>query len=454
MPLSDIVNIQISTDSANPTRKGFGTMLVLSTSAPWGDLVRSYLSTDDMIDDGFEDGGAEVLAAGAAFRQNPRPEKVKVGRLTSGPTLQYTLDPQTIASNTLYKVRVSGPGMVETIVSIDSGGGATNDSIVAALETAINAVASNNYTAAVVAGGGDTDTLTVTADAASDWFSLEVLDLDLLAIRMTHASPGTLAAQLSAINLEDDDWFGLVNPYQSEAMMADVADWVEENEKAYIVASNDSRGPTGADGNGDIFDDIQTAAYARTTGWYHPAPDQFLDAALFGKVLPLDPGSWTLAFKTLAGVDATTLNGTQQGHLRDKYANYYYTVAGLNQTSNGKQTGAGSYLDLVQSSDYLKDRIATAVFRVLANATKVPYTDEGVAQVVGAIRGVLLRNVTTPARPLAILAADPTPVVSAPKVADVDDADKADRLLPDITFSAEFSGAIHKVSPVKGTISV
>jgi hypothetical protein len=41
----------------------------------------------------------------------------------------------------------------------------------------------------------------------------------------------------------------------------------------------------------------------------------------------------------------------------------------------------------------------------------------------------------------------------APKVKDVSSADRANRVLPDVTFSATLAGAIHAVE-ILGTISV
>ena len=51
------------------------------------------------------------------------------------------------------------------------------------------------------------------------------------------------------------------------------------------------------------------------------------------------------------------------------------------------------------------------------------------------------------------LAADPAPVVTAPKVADVAAADKVARRLPDIDFTATLAGAVHEVV-ISGVISV
>ena len=52
-----------------------------------------------------------------------------------------------------------------------------------------------------------------------------------------------------------------------------------------------------------------------------------------------------------------------------------------------------------------------------------------------------------------ILAADPAPTVTVPKVADVSAADKTARLLPDMKFTGTLAGAIHKVT-ITGVVSV
>ena len=50
-------------------------------------------------------------------------------------------------------------------------------------------------------------------------------------------------------------------------------------------------------------------------------------------------------------------------------------------------------------------------------------------------------------------AADPAPTVDAPLASAVSANDKAQRLLPDVTFTAVLAGAIHEVQ-VRGTVTV
>ena len=79
---------------------------------------------------------------------------------------------------------------------------------------------------------------------------------------------------------------------------------------------------------------------------------------------------------------------------------------------------------------------------------KVPFTDPGIAQVEGAVRGVLNQSVGQ-----GILSEDPEFTVTVPKAADVSTVDKSNRLLPDVKFTGTLAGAIHEVD-IDGTVSV
>jgi hypothetical protein len=143
----------------------------------------------------------------------------------------------------------------------------------------------------------------------------------------------------------------------------------------------------------------------------------------------------------------TSISSTQEGVVKGKHGNTYTEVAGFNITNPGK-VASGEFIDVVFGRDALQARIQEAVFAVLVSVRKVPYTDTGVDMVVAAVKGVLATFVTS-----GFLAADPAPVVVAPKVKDVAQSDRANRLLPDVDFSATLAGAIQAVE-ISGRISV
>jgi hypothetical protein len=188
-------------------------------------------------------------------------------------------------------------------------------------------------------------------------------------------------------------------------------------------------------------------AYSRTALMYHPSPANMAGAAWLGRVLPLEPGSESWKGKTLQGVTPVTLTATHRVNLRAKKCNTYQTVAGIGITWEGT-TADGDFVDVTRGLDWLEDDMTKAVFEAITGSDKIAYTDQGVAQIEGVIRGSLEAAVSK-----GILAADPAPDVEVPKVANISSANKALRLLPDVKFSATLAGAIHKVD-IDGVVSV
>lgn len=290
------------------------------------------------------------------------------------------------------------------------------------------------------------DPLIITGTATKEWFSIEVVDITAMAILQDHVDPG-LATDLTAIALEDNDWYALITLYNSDAYVKAAAAWVEANKKIYIADINDSLAVTQAVGGGDTMDDLFALTYARTMVAYHPSPASMFAAAWFGRVLPLEPGSESWKFKTLSGVTAVSLTGTHRTNLVNKNGNSYQTNGGRNITIEGT-TCDGDFMDVTRGLDWLDDDMTAAVFGALAGADKIPYTDAGVAVVENEVRGSLKRAIRR-----GILADDPAPVVTVPKVADVSTGNRASRILPDVKFTGTLAGAIHKVVII-GKVSV
>ena len=88
------------------------------------------------------------------------------------------------------------------------------------------------------------------------------------------------------------------------------------------------------------------------------------------------------------------------------------------------------------------------IYARLTNAKKIDYTDDGVAIIENEIRAQLSEGITT-----TFLTDDPAPVVTVPKVVDVNPNDRAARFLPGIRFTAQVAGAIHKLQ-IRGQVTV
>jgi hypothetical protein len=325
----------------------------------------------------------------------------------------------------------------------------SNDVLIAMLKQALNNVVGKNFTAVQTAGVGETDTLTVTADAAGDWFSIAVADLRLLSNAQTHADPG-VATDLTAIQAAPTGWYALHTFFNSKAYVSAAAAWVESNgngqlRRIYHADTCDSLALTQSVGTGgnDTADGINTLDYARTSVWYHPDPSAMFAGRFAGRVLPVLPGGVQAAHKALAGIAAVELTSTWYTNITAKNANSYSSFAsGTADTFLGK-TGSGEWWDVVRNDDYVNDAIRVAKYNVLHQNDVVPMDDGGVALMEAALRGVLKdaenRRIYTDI------------VINAPLASAISTANRTARRLP-IPWSATRVGAV-VFATATGTVS-
>lgn len=94
MPIEDIVNVEITVNTVTVAQQGFGVPLVLGP-APFTDRVREYSSSTwqtELVDDGVAADSPTYGAVAAMMSQNPKPRRVKVGRVEEGDGLTAALD--------------------------------------------------------------------------------------------------------------------------------------------------------------------------------------------------------------------------------------------------------------------------------------------------------------------------------------------------------------------------
>lgn len=256
----------------------------------------------------------------------------------------------------------------------------------------------------------------------------------------------TWAAALSAILTENADWYGLVISSRADADIAAVAAWTESNKKLYSTSSADT---DILSGTGDIAETLEAAAYERTFLTYHSltgtGTDVVPEAAVLGKMFGgYEPGAATWAYKTLAGVPVDLLTPAQITTALGKNCNVYTAIAGVNVLQMGK-VASGEFADVIHGLDWLKARIQQLVFTPLANTAKVPYTNAGIEVIASAVRTALQEGVAS-----SLLSSF---TVTAPQVSEVSSADRGNRILPNVNFTAVLAGAVHTVE-VDGVVTV
>ena len=166
-----------------------------------------------------------------------------------------------------------------------------------------------------------------------------------------------------------------------------------------------------------------------------------------GRLFPTDPGSENWAFKTLAGVPADNLTDNQIHAVENKNCSVYTPIFGLNLTQFGKLPG-GEWIDITRGTDALTNDLQVGVLALQANSLKVPFTDAGIDMYRSVIASSLKRFTDA-----GFLAESPAPYISLPKAAAVGATDKANRNLPNVSFSATLAGAINATT-INGVLSV
>lgn len=257
-----------------------------------------------------------------------------------------------------------------------------------------------------------------------------------------------VAASLNAIASENNSWYGLLVDQAMSSDFDDVAAWVETNKKLFIVWTTDANTPD-ASKITDPASVLKAMGYDRSAVIFHIAPsagDDYPDAAWMGEGFPYEPGTSTWAYKSLKGVTPDSITGAKESALQGKNCNYYSEVGGVNITQEGK-VASGEWIDIIIGTDWIEARLREAVYSALVNNRKIPYDDSGITLIEGLVKGVLNQ-----AAAAGILQADSI-VVTVPRYADIPQADKLARRLPDVKFTALYQGAIHRTT-INGTISV
>ena len=179
----------------------------------------------------------------------------------------------------------------------------TANEIVAELVDLINDPASNVPVNATNLNDGS---LSIQSDNLINTFSISVspdimsYDKGLKILALTPVN--SASTDLTAINNANNTWYALISTSRDVNDVLDVAAWVEARIKLFGTASADSviiNSQPGADTT-SIAAKLGQLGYVRSFVMYHQdANYDYPEAAWFGAVLPLEPGSETWKFKQL-----------------------------------------------------------------------------------------------------------------------------------------------------------
>lgn len=425
--LTDIIDIQISRETAAVAQTNFNVPLFISAHLNFPERARTYSSLTAVGED-FASTDTAYIAAQKLFGQTLKPANIIIGRRQiPGATLSVT----TVAVGVSYTVTISGFQFSYTSVALD-----TAVEIVEGLKTA--------YEVSPVSGVTFTDNTDGTATITStvDWSLKVSSNLATAAQPTTESWPDAI----DAVQAVDDTWYALTIESHLTADVLAAAGNIEAKKKIYGTSSSalDIKGTVTT----DLFSQLQALGYQRTFGlWSATADAEYPECAWIGYQLQEQPGSNTWAYKTLSGVTVSKLTDTESKNIQDKNGNTYETVGGLNTTIGGKMFG-GEFIDVMVFVDWLEQRMKERLWFRMANSKKIPYTAAGAAIIEAEIRAQLNDGIRAGG-----LADSPAPIVTVPDVLSVAANLRAQRIFEGITFEARLAGAIHFVK-IRGTVTV
>jgi hypothetical protein len=353
-----------------------------------------------------------------------------------------------------YKLATSRANAV-ALTAIDitaaAGGGthtlqrAQNDVIIAQLVQGLGDIVDANFTAVQTVGAGQTDTLRATG-AANEWFSLEIIDPDIMSNIQSHAAPSdvTLADDLDAILRADSSWYCLITLYNSAAYVLAAAAFIESNGRIYVFDSCDSEGATEPLSTAtDVFKQALALNLGGTMGVYHPSPADFVASAWMGGWLPTNPGQANTKFQELTLVNPVALTDDHKVNLRAKRANSYeQVVTDYAFTWEGTVfSTVFKFLDIRRNADFYQDESLKAQLGVFKANPIVRYDPDGVSLLAAAQRGV---NELMVGQGVLREGA----IVTAESPDDAEPTDVEERNYAGLKSTGEFAGAINTVKPI------
>jgi Protein of unknown function (DUF3383) len=249
-------------------------------------------------------------------------------------------------------------------------------------------------------------------------------------------NPTDLTTALNTLIKTHNDWYYLVCPEQGDDEILALAEWVKTQDKFYFASTSNK--------------DLDGLNHENVFILVHNEPEKYPAEALVGNIAPREIGSYTVTFKTLNGINPATYDTAEIDAIHEKNFATYIREGGVNIVSAGKTT-SGEYVDVVQSTHYIKARMTENVFGLLTRSPKVPFTDAGIAQVVAEVERTLKDAFLN-----GIIAEEdgvPMFTVTAPTRAEVPPNDRANRHLPDVKWTATIAGAVEDVD-IAGVLQI
>lgn len=466
MSYSPVVTVEIAINAVNLTQQGFGTPIFICTHNQYNDRVREYSLLEEVAED-FGTTHNAYIAASQFFKNSPAPAVIKIGRRVG--EIQAIPSIPSLTSDTTYNMSVisrtegASPYSVSVVhnnVAI-IGREAVCDAIVAALNGLTGFTAeflasrrnSGDASIVVVTSLDDDETMTAITSATGGEVGLPPT--------FTNSFVGTEApvASYAAIKSFDNDFYFVTHEMrpttQNIPFLVALSNLVEADTKIYFVSSDRIEDIDNEDVNSSFFYHAFYSGLDHTVTFWHHQSSEFVECYYVGYNAPFDAGTVTWCNLRVNGLPPSSqpnntskpLTTTQLGRLMDRKANFIQRDAGVNVIRIGT-VASGEWIDTIRGVHWLTEDMTVAIKSLLFNqkGKKIPYTNQGIAQVREVIASSLQRAVN---RNFLSSYTIQMPLLGQEGASY---QDFVDRVLRNVKFTGILAGAIHMVQ-VNGQVT-
>ena len=483
LPLSDIVQVDISVSPTLAPLAGFGELLFFTSEAKvlekisLAERARLFGSLKE-VQDSLPGATETIKAATSFFSQTPQPSMFTVGvtaqadyksALTSGVLDAAAVVAAMGTTEHKFKIQIDNDASEKEVSVTLAATDSTLEKIAAKVKTGLDAAYTTNKPSCVVSGdrlviqgwtAGSAGKMSfASAGASNDCSRILKLTVADGAVRTDGGAAEdfnfALSACLDARNsfvavATESKMRDTTTPNKS---VGDIAGWCEANKKLFMNTTNDVKVMDSATAATTVAASLQAKAYRYTITTFGIDSEEYPSVSLFARIATVNyegtNTAITLKFKQLPGITALNLKASQKSAMDKINVGGFMNFGGQLMYAESRMADGG-WMDAVHGLMWLEDRIRKGVFNLMyGSTTKIPATDTGVNMVVQRVASALQQGVTN-----GLLGPGMTPEgeflangwkITAKSIVDCAPEDKSNRIYRGLTFQCVGAGALHNV---------
>lgn len=267
----------------------------------------------------------------------------------------------------------------------------------------------------------------------------------------------TAAVAVTACRAANLDWYACMVCDATKAEIALIATYIEACTPASVHFYTTADADVLNDVAGNTLKAAKAAARRRTLGQYSTIP--YAAASIMGyAVAASGGGAYTLKFKDEPSVTVETLTTAQLGTILTDNGNVYIARGNSINTFESGKMADGTAFDEVLGLDRLTNSLQIAVVTALKTNPKIPQTEDGISLLLNYLvpaleaernRGFLAPGIWTAATILNLSTGDALNtgyVIQAGLISAQTQADRDNRIAPNIYVCVKLAGAVEKVA--------